>query len=92
MRVLVSVSTALALLSAPAFAASSPKDPEDKRICKRTEEGHTGTRLAGSTKICRKASEWRLLEEETQRDLRAVQDRAGVQTASGSPADGPSPN
>jgi hypothetical protein len=93
MRVLVSVSMALALMSAPALAADTAADPKDKRICKRSDAGRTGSNLSRPSKVCMKASEWRELEANTERDLRTAREAGGpVGSERTSPAGGPSPN
>ncbi len=92
MRALVSVSMALILVSAPAFANEMPEAPKDKRICKVTEEGRTGTHLGGRSKVCRKASEWKELEDNTERSLREIDDRRAPDSFGASPAAGPTPN
>ncbi|HEX8533858.1 MAG TPA: hypothetical protein VF662_06795 [Allosphingosinicella sp.] len=79
---------ALAMVSTPAFAADKPKD---KKICKRTDEGRTGTHLSGQSRICRTASEWRALEDSIDADLRRVSDKVSYDAGSSSPASGPSP-
>lgn len=89
MRGLLTVSIALTLVSTPAFAAD---DPKEKKICKRTDEGRTGSHLRGASRVCRTASEWRDLEDGVERDIRAITDKAVVDRDGSSPAAGPTPN
>lgn len=65
-----------AVVATPAIAGDKPS--EDKLVCKRTERNYTGSHLSRPKKTCMKASEWKLLEDETGRTLRKVQDANGV--------------
>lgn len=71
-------------LCAPAVAQEPAED--DKVVCKRTDDGTTGSNLKKWTKICRKASEWRAEEKETQRKLRATNDKGLVNSDNLQPA------
>ena len=74
MRRLIALPVAVSLAWTPALAEEA-KPPEDKVICKRTETtSYTGSHLGRPKKTCRRASEWKELEEEKDRTLRQVQD------------------
>jgi hypothetical protein len=89
MRILVSASLALALLSTPGFAADTAKPAKDKKICKRGAEGSTGSNLRRSSTVCRTASEWKEFDFYTQKTLRDAQESSGQGTSS--TASGPNP-
>jgi hypothetical protein len=73
-------------LTAPAAAAETPK--EDKMVCKRSEDPYTGSHLSRPKKTCMKASEWKELEDETQRTMRRVGDNHGVDPNTPAPIGG----
>lgn len=74
MRGLIAFPVAVALAWTPALAAEE-KQPEDKIVCKRTATtSYTGSHLGRPKKTCRRASEWKELDEEKDRTLRKVQD------------------
>ena len=66
-------------------AAATQGDPvapaEDKMVCKRIDQGETGSHMSGPRKICKKASEWRALDAETQRAMRDVRSRMTLDPA-----------
>lgn len=70
---------ALALLSAsnsvPAAAAAEPV--KDKTVCKKDRSADMGTRMS-PPRICKKASEWKRLQEESRRDYEKSQEREGA--------------
>lgn len=68
---------ALLMANEPA-AATETAGESDKLVCKRIDQEATGSRLSGRRKVCMKASEWRLAEEQSRRAMRAVRDRSGV--------------
>jgi hypothetical protein len=73
--VLVVASISLAL-PAQAFAQEAPaENPQDKVICKGDRSLEFGSHRR-SKKVCRTASEWKLLEKGTQRELQAFRERA----------------
>ncbi len=88
MRVLLSVALVLTSVSVPAFASETAAE---KKICKRTGEGSTGSHIARPRKLCRTAAQWKELEDETERSLRSIKDGGGLDpnaprpTVSGSP-------
>lgn len=55
--------------------AQSPDSGEEKIVCKRTDDGSTGSNLRKWKKVCRKAEDWKAQEEDTQRNLRAAKDK-----------------
>lgn len=60
-------------------AASEVAVGDDKIVCKRLDQDETGSRLGGrGKKECKSKAEWRLIEEQTRRSLRAIRDRSGV--------------
>ena len=61
-------------LCVPATAQSSDNG-EDKIVCKRTDDGATGSNLRKWKKICRTAADWKAQEDETQRNIRAAKDK-----------------
>ena len=70
---------ALALFSAgnsvPATAVVEPV--KDKTVCKKDRTKDTGTRLSAA-RVCKKASEWKQIEEETRRSHAEIQEREGA--------------
>lgn len=77
MRVLIGLGLALAFVGGPATAEKAAA-PEDKIVCKRTNNTYTGSNLHRPKKTCMKASEWKLLEDEKDRTMRRVQDANGL--------------
>ena len=75
MRVLgVAIPLAIALIAVPAMAEEA-KNPEDKIVCKRAEStSYTGSHLSRPKKSCKKASEWREIEEDKNSTVRKLQD------------------
>ena len=69
---------ALALFSAgnsvPAAAPDAPV--KDKTVCKKDRTKDMGTRLSTS-RVCKKASEWKQLEEQSRRDHSDSLEREG---------------
>lgn len=61
--------------SAQATATATPVPAAEKLICKRVDEDTTGSRLAGSRRVCRTAYEWRAFDAETQRALNKTKDK-----------------
>jgi hypothetical protein len=75
MRVLLTIAVAMTSLAVPAMAVEAPAE---KKICKRSEEGMTGTNLRrGPSKVCKTAAEWKGQEVEIQRAWREM-DEKGV--------------
>jgi hypothetical protein len=72
--------TGLLLLSAGTMAAAADngQPPEDKIICKRVYDADTGSHFTSSVRVCHKASEWKELDDETQRTMRTIHDSHGV--------------
>jgi hypothetical protein len=58
--------------------AQAPENGDDRIVCKRSDDGFTGSNLRKWKKVCRKASEWKEQEVETQRKLRAANDKGLV--------------
>ena len=77
MRLLLCAAGAL-LFAASAGAAADKKPPEDKVICKRVYQADTGSHFQSSQRICYKASEWKEIEDGTDRVLRSFHDSHGV--------------
>lgn len=73
---MIMASILVAFGSLPAAAADKPG--EDKVVCKRQAQDDTGSHLARPSKICMKASEWKLMREETGRTLQKVRDANGL--------------
>ncbi len=73
MRLLIALPVAVTLLSGPVLAEDKPP-PEDKIVCKRSENYVTGSRLSQPKKTCRKASEWKQLEEEKNSTMVRIRD------------------
>ena len=73
MRIMVALPVAVALAATPALAEDNAP-AEDKIVCKRNETYTTGSRLSRPKKVCRKATEWKQLEDEKDRTIRKVQD------------------
>jgi hypothetical protein len=72
MRWLLAGAAAL-IVSAVSAEAKEPR--EDKVICKRQQDADTGSHLGFSKRVCRKASEWRELEEGTEQTIQIMRDR-----------------
>ncbi len=66
---LLSFAAALGLAAAPTLAQESaePAPAKEKMVCKKVQG--TGWRLS-SDKVCKKASEWRALSQETRKEYR----------------------
>ncbi len=82
---------ALAIASIHTAAVAQKPPVEDKMVCKRIGDADTGSHFARSKRVCMKASEWKMVEDETQRTLRSVGDRGtmnpdSVTRASGGPS------
>lgn len=86
MRALLAIAIGSICISVPATAG---EPAEDKRICKRVLDTHTGSNLRGSKRVCRPASEWKELEDEKDRLMRRVGDGAGPSPNYKGPAGGP---
>ena len=89
MRFLILGALTSALVAMPAIAGDKPD--EDKLVCKRTERNYTGSHLSRPKKTCMKASEWKLIEDETGRALRKVQDANGIDPNAPRPISGNGP-
>jgi len=63
---------AAALAASTSAAAESPRQSQDeeRQVCRRIDAA-TGSRL-GARRVCRTAAEWRAMEEEEQRAVRAA--------------------
>ena len=56
--------------------SAQAKEPrEDKVICKRQADADTGSHLGFSKRVCRKASEWKELENGTEQTIQMIRDR-----------------
>ena len=64
------------LIGAASAEASTQAAPVDKMVCKRIDQHETGSHMSGPRKVCKKASEWRALDAETQRAMRDVRSRS----------------
>jgi hypothetical protein len=71
MRILAAVGCAL-IFAATAAPAKEPQ--EDQVVCKRQYDADTGSHFQISRKVCRKASEWKELEAQTERTLRSIKE------------------
>ena len=69
MRILA-IAACVGLGIATAAAAKDP--PEDKIVCKRQQEADTGSHFASPKKVCMKKSEWKELEDQTERTMDKV--------------------
>ena len=93
MRLSVVFLTAMLCASAPALAqvaSNSAAPAKDKLVCKRSGDFETGSRLRRESKVCRKESEWKELDQLTERALRDASDTA--RPTEPTSANGPSPN
>ena len=81
MRAIVGIAVAIACVSGPAFAAERAAK-EDKVICKRDRSTNLGSHMRAE-KRCMKASEWKELYAQTQRELRAISERGNNPGMSG---------
>ena len=64
------------LMGAATAEATTQEAPVDKMVCKRIDQGETGSHMSGPRKVCKKASEWRTLDAETRRAMRDVRSRS----------------
>ena len=71
MRLLLCAAGVL-LFAASTTAAAGDKNqpPEDKIICKRVYQADTGSHFTSSERVCHRASEWKELEDGTDRVMR----------------------
>jgi hypothetical protein len=74
MRIFVIVASALVLAatSAGAQQPAPPIAPQERVICKRQIDADTGSHFSSSRRVCMKASDWKQLDDETQRALTAA--------------------
>ncbi len=72
----MSIFVGLLMLASPTEAPpiTVTQDAPDPVVCKRSEHSETGSRMAPK-RICKRESEWRFEEQQTQRALRRVDDR-----------------
>lgn len=68
MRFILALATAIGIAATPAIAADPPK--KEKKICKRSDIGSTGSRISRSSRVCLTASEWQEIEDAAQRAVR----------------------
>ena len=74
MRIVLSVAAlALVAVSTPALAVQ--ESGEDEVICKRNDAPSTGSNIRRSSRVCKKASEWKALERQNDNALRRVTDK-----------------
>lgn len=77
----------------PSAAAPQPIQqaaPQEKVICKRQVDADTGSHFSRSKRVCMKASDWKQLDDETQRAITTIKNRGGlepvpIQTMGGGP-------
>jgi hypothetical protein len=77
MRLLLCAGAAL-LFTTSAMAADNKSPPEDKIVCKRVYDADTGSHFTSSQRVCHKASEWKELDDQTQRTMQRIRDPHGV--------------
>ena len=65
-------------LGAATAQEAAESTPIDKVVCKRIDQGETGSHLGSRRKVCKTTSEWKLEQESVNRSLRAIRDRSGV--------------
>lgn len=88
MRVLAILVLGSLVATTPAVAADD--QPDDKMVCKRVLDTNTGSNFRRKSKECRRASEWKAIEDAKDRTLRTARDNSGMdpnrpQTMSGTP-------
>jgi len=92
MRYLAMLPALLAFTAAPATAQQPAQQQaaQEKVICKRQVDADTGSHFSSSRRVCMKASDWKRLDDETQRALTTANNRGGfapvpTKTMGGSP-------
>lgn len=76
MRILGIVACASLALSTAAIAKDPP---EDKLVCKRVQDPETGSHFSSTRRVCMKQSEWKELEDGTERAMQQGRDRSSVE-------------
>ena len=81
-----------AAAATPSAAAQQPTPaaPQEKVVCKRQVDADTGSHFSRSKRVCMKASDWKQLDDETQRAITTIKNRGGlepvpIQTMGGGP-------
>lgn len=90
------MSMVLGILVAALASGEEPADihvTKEKMICKRVYNNDTGSHFKSSKRICAAASAWKEQDDETQRSLRAVNERGSsiVSQSKSAPAVGGGP-
>ena len=57
----------------------TPAAPQEKLICKRQVDADTGSHFSRSKRVCMKASDWKQLDDETQRAITNIKNRGGLE-------------
>ena len=66
----------------PSAAAPQPTQqaaPQEKVVCKRQVDADTGSHFSRSKRVCMKASDWKQLDDETQRAITNIKNRGGLE-------------
>ncbi|HKP33760.1 MAG TPA: hypothetical protein VJT70_03145 [Sphingomicrobium sp.] len=72
----------LAAAAVEPSAAQQPTQqaaPQEKVICKRQVDADTGSHFSASKRVCMKASDWKQLDDETQRAITNIKNRGGLE-------------
>jgi hypothetical protein len=80
MRTVFLLTTGIFFAVQPAAAQQPTQQatPQDKVVCKRQIDADTGSHFSSSRRVCMKASDWKQLDEETQRALTKISNRGGI--------------
>ena len=70
-----------AAAATPSAAAQQPTPaaPQEKLVCKRQVDADTGSHFSRSKRVCMKASDWKQLDDETQRAITNIKNRGGLE-------------
>ena len=78
MRLLMVAAAGTLFFTPGAQAKDQPADPSQKRVCKRIYEADTGSHFRSSKRVCRKAAEWKELEDDTARAMQGLRERGSL--------------
>lgn len=80
MRLLIGLSLAVCMASAPATAASAAASEQgEKKVCKRVQPHDTGSNLRKrSSRVCMTEAQWKQIDEQTQKNVDTIRDKSNT--------------
>jgi hypothetical protein len=78
---IAAVAAGLGLISSSALSQQPVQQnaPQEKVVCKRQVDADTGSHFSSSKRVCMKASDWKQLDDETQRALTTIKNSGGLE-------------